>query len=146
VRIWMSTSRMSAVVAPSESASAVVHSSKSMPSARSCFCAPHPPCAMFGGGLAPRRPVPAFNRRVDMAGERLPRMCEATPEEETENAPDDAHEQEPPDPEILRPAVARLLLRRQQRVAPAPDDALGLRARRGGRRERHDDHHAHAEN
>src|SRR2546425_13160460 len=55
----MSRSRMIAVVTLSERVRAVTHRSMSMPSACSCFCAPQPPWAMFGGGLAQRRLLPA---------------------------------------------------------------------------------------
>src|SRR5437016_7411376 len=55
----MSRSRMIAVVTLSERIRAVTHRSMSMPSACSCFCAPQPPWAIFGGGLVQRRLLPA---------------------------------------------------------------------------------------
>src|SRR6267154_5589383 len=116
----MSKSRIMTVVVRSERASAVTQRSISMPSACSCFCAPQPPWAIFGGGLVQRRATPPSKEDcvsfISCRSLHLSWVSNPVPQKETVDRQNDADKQNPPDPPILKAPILLLLFRRKRKI------------------------------
>src|SRR5438094_560833 len=77
-------------------------------------------------GMVSTRVIFMSRARWKLPRQHPHRMLEAEPQEKAVNRPDDAHEDQPPDAEILPSMIAALLVLRQPRVARRPDDRVNL--------------------